>query len=90
MPRNTRRASISVRADGTVVFIYDDDLLPLMDMGRPEIRRASCVEPAPHGWTADLLPVGGPVLGPFRWRRDALAAEVVWLEEYHLQGKKAR
>jgi hypothetical protein len=27
-----------------------------------------------------MSPVGGPVLGPFRLRRDALAAEVAWLE----------
>jgi len=33
-------------------------------------------------WYSDLLPVGGPVLGPFAARDDALAAEVAWLNEH--------
>ena len=73
---------ISVKPDGMVLFVYDDDLLPLMDMGRPQIRRASHVEPAPGGgWQADLSPVGGPMLGPFRLRAGALEAEAVWLSD---------
>ena len=35
-------------------------------------------------WHADLRPVGGPVLGPFDRRSEALAAEVAWLEEHWL------
>jgi len=31
------------------------------------------------GWTADMAPVGGPLLGPFKLRADALAAEREWL-----------
>ena len=31
-------------------------------------------------WTADLRPVGGPVLGPFARRSEALEAERAWLE----------
>ena len=29
---------------------------------------------------ADLSPVGGPLLGPFERRSDAVQAEVYWLE----------
>jgi hypothetical protein len=33
-------------------------------------------------WFADLLPVNGPVLGPFNTRDEGLAAEHVWLHEH--------
>jgi hypothetical protein len=60
--------------------------LPYIDlaaMGRPVITRASHVEPDASGrWLADLSPVGGPLLGPFARRSEALAAESAWLE-YH-------
>ena len=70
---------ISVKPDGTVVFIYDDELIPLMDMGRPATRRVSHVEPELGGWTADLKMVGGGTLGPYRRRSDAIKAEINWL-----------
>ena len=86
MTRLNQTMYISVRPDGELAFIYDDALLSLMDMGRPQIRRASHVEPAPGGgWQADLSPVGGPMLGPFRLRAGALEAEAVWLREHLLQ-----
>lgn len=31
---------------------------------------------------ADLSPVGGPLLGPYQRRSEALAAEVQWLAEH--------
>ncbi len=43
--------------------------------------RASHVEPCAGGWSADMSPVGGPVLTGFTKRSQALAAEVAWLEE---------
>ena len=50
------------------------------------IARGSHVEPTVDGqWTADLSPVNGPVLGPFRCRSDALVAERQWLEEHWLE-----
>lgn len=35
-------------------------------------------------WWADLLPVDGPVLGPFDTNTEALEAEVVWLKEHNI------
>jgi len=35
-------------------------------------------------WWADLLPVDGPVLGPFDTNTEALDAEVVWLKEHNI------
>ena len=56
-------------------------MLDLAALGSVSIRRASHVEPNSTGhWLADLSPVGGPVLGPFKWRSQALEAEVRWLE----------
>ena len=70
-----------IRPDGTTQFIYDETL-DLSGLGEPDIRRASHVEPAPLDkgkWIADLAPVGGPLLGPFDTRSQALAAEDDWL-----------
>ena len=55
--------------------------IDLAALGAPRITRASHVEPDESGrWLADLAPVGGPVLGPFERRSEALEAEVAWLE----------
>lgn len=70
---------LHVAADGTIRFVYSDAARALIDSGRSSIRRASHVEPAGTRWTADLSPVGGPFLGPFETRAEALAAEVSWL-----------
>ncbi len=70
-----------ISGDGRIRFIHSDDLTAaLRDFGRVEIKRASHVEPnADAMWEADLNPSGGPILGPFSSRADALAAERNWL-----------
>src|SRR5690606_20901883 len=71
-------------SDGRVRGIYGEEIA-LDALGRPRISRASHVEPDNQGrWLADLSPVGGPVLGPFDRRSEALEAEVAWLEEHWL------
>lgn len=76
---------LSIDADGTTRFIYGDDVRALLDNGEARIDRASHVEPCgllgTH-WLADLAPVGGPCLGPFVTRAEALAAEVSWLDAH--------
>lgn len=69
--------------DGTIRTIYSDDLMPaIAALGPAEVTRASHVEPAAGGgWTADMGPSGGPVLGPFATRQEALDREVAWLRE---------
>jgi hypothetical protein len=74
------RRTIAIAPDGVITFIYADELAGLIAEGKAETRRASHVEPAPGGWTADLSPIGGPTLGPFGLRQAALDAEVLWLE----------
>lgn len=75
---------IVVRPNGTIEFIYSDDLRGLLGEGFSVIERVSSVEPGGGGWTADLAQVSGPVLGPFETRAEALAEEVKWLERHVL------
>ena len=76
---------INISPTGTVSMIHSDDLAGLLTEGKATIRRASAVEPTDDGqWTADLKPVSGPILGPFTLRREALAAEVAWIEQHVL------
>ena len=73
-----------VDAGGDVRCVYGEEL-DLREIGKLQITRASHVEPdrAGFGW-ADMGPVDGPVLGPFRNRSEALAAERGWLAETHM------
>jgi hypothetical protein len=76
--------TLVVTPDGTVKAVYNE-ALDLALLGRLSIRRASHVEPTSEGrWQADLTPVGGPVLGVFSRRGDALEAERAWLEAHWL------
>jgi hypothetical protein len=71
---------------GTVHCLYGE-LLDLAALGSLSIQRASHVEPDEQGlWWADLAPVGGPFLGPYRLRSEALDAERAWLETQLLLG----
>ena len=72
--------NLIIASDGHVRGIYGEEIA-LDALGSPKIVRASHVEPDSQGrWLADLAPVGGPVLGPFQRRTDALEAEVAWLD----------
>jgi hypothetical protein len=69
---------------GTTRALYSE-VLDLTALGACSIQRASVVEPDGLGqWWADLALSGGPVIGPFRLRSEALAAEVGWLERHRL------
>jgi hypothetical protein len=75
----TSEMELFVDADGMTRCIYDE-ALDLRELGKLQITRASHVEPDVEGcWWADMGPVGGPVLGPFRNRTEALQAERGWL-----------
>ena len=70
-----------VESGGKVRCVYAE-AIDLHSLGKPQITRASHVEPDHTGrWIADLTPASGPTLGPFDKRTDALAAEVQWLQE---------
>lgn len=75
---------IVIRTDGSAQCLYGE-AIDLRQLGALAISRASHVEPDATGhWVADLSPVGGPKLGPFATRRQALVAEEAWLLAYHL------
>jgi hypothetical protein len=69
-----------VDAGGSVRCIYDEGL-DLREIGTLKITRASHVEPDAEGyWWADMGPSGGPMLGPYGSRSEALRAERNLLE----------
>ena len=73
-----------IHTDGSVRCLYDERL-SLGSLGTFQIRRGSHVEPDAVGqWQADLALVGGPRLGPFALRSQALEAERRWLEKHWL------
>lgn len=71
---------LHIDRDGTVRCLYGESI-DLAALGQLAMRRASHVEPDECGhWWANLAPMGGPTLGPFCRRSEALLAEVCWLE----------
>ena len=73
-----------ISPDGSVRCLYGETI-DLAQLGRLTISRGSHVEPDEAGrWFADLAPVGGPQLGPFLHRSDALNAEAAWLDAHWL------
>jgi hypothetical protein len=69
-----------IRPGGRVHCLYDE-AIDLTTLGTTAIVRASHVEPDDEGcWWANLEPIHGPKLGPFRLRSEALQAEHRWLE----------
>lgn len=73
--------NLIIEPDGRVRGIYGE-AIALDALGSPRITRASHVEPDEQGrWLADMAPVGGPVLGHYARRTEALEAERAWLEE---------
>ncbi|MBY0528012.1 MAG: hypothetical protein K2R98_31735 [Gemmataceae bacterium] len=76
---------LRIEPNGLVRCLYGEEI-ELRALGALTIRRASHVEPDDEGrWLADLGPVGGPVLGPFALRSEALDAERDWLEDHWLK-----
>ena len=75
----TTEMELVVNTGGNVWCIYDETL-DLRELGKLQITRASHVEPDAEGyWWADMRPSGGPVLGPYGSRSEALEAEREWL-----------
>jgi hypothetical protein len=71
---------VLITPGGELRCVYDE-AIDLKTLGRLNIARGSHVEPDDMGyWFADLSPVGGPKLGPFTCRSQALEAEREWLE----------
>lgn len=84
---NATEHIIRIDAAGAVSAIYADELAGILEAlgGRLDLRRASHVEPVTDprcgaiGWTADMAPSSGPILGPYPTRAEALDAERAWI-----------
>jgi hypothetical protein len=85
----TPEMELVIDTDGSVRCIYDEGI-DLREIGKLQITRASHVEPDAEGyWWADMGPVEGPVLGPFRSRSEALQAERERLATIHFDDSPA-
>lgn len=93
-----KELDIIIDENGDLHFVYDDELADVFYGEDVRTTRASHVEPHPsgNGWTADMRPMGGPILfgdnrecwlnGASEWpgfptRAEALAAEREWLRK---------
>lgn len=81
---NAPACELVITPDGSIRFLWNDALAPLLTEGDASLFRASQVEPIGTHWFADLALVNGPLLGPFPLRADALAAEAAWLNAHFL------
>jgi hypothetical protein len=80
----TTEMELLVGCDGVARCIYAE-VLDLREIGKLQITRASHVEPDSEGhWWADMGPSGGPVLGPYGSRTEALRAERGWLARVNI------
>lgn len=69
-----------VTSFATLHCLYSE-VIDLPAMGAMHIRRGSYLDADDQGqWWADLSPVNGPRLGPFKERSSGLSAEQEWLE----------
>lgn len=79
-------ADLFISPTGEITGIYDESFSHFYSQGDCEVTRASHVEPKQLKgkvvWEADMSPSGGPLLGPFSLRSEALAAEVEWLTDH--------
>ena len=72
-----------IDANGESLHAYNDKMIGLRrKFGEGSIRRASHVEPQGCKFTADMKPMGGPVLGPFDTHQQALKEENAWLRRH--------
>ena len=79
------RHSINIAKDGTLRFIYDETLSPLLTTGAANVQRASFLSEQENGeWMGNLAPVQGPTIGPFPTRALAIQAEREWIEKHWL------
>ena len=76
---------LRIDPNGAIHCIYDEaiDLSALGSVAIPRQPRRTG-----RNWWADLSPVGGPTLGPFDRRGQALREERLWLETHWLIAPK--
>jgi hypothetical protein len=75
-------SEITFLVGSTIEAIYSDEAADVLEeLGNVSIRRVSHVEPEHGNWFADMGPIGGPKLGPYSRRSDAIDAEIAWLKE---------
>jgi hypothetical protein len=83
MSKKNKRLKLVVKNGGDILAIYDDSLVAMFgEAASVETRRASHVEPDGAEWSADLSPVGGPILRNFETRKGALDAEVRYINQH--------
>lgn len=78
--RASRVDSVNDLTDAAREWLWENYRGPVAPV---RVGTAAVVYPK-NKWFADLLPVDGPVLGPFDTREEGLAAEHEWLHEHDI------
>lgn len=75
---------IQANADGSVTAIVgslkEETPIDLETIGRCTVKRQGVLIEANGEWLADMFLCGGPVLGPFGSRAEAINGEIEWLQ----------
>lgn len=84
------KVTLVIEPDGDRLITTYTEEINLNEVGHVRsIKRASQVEPGSDNlWYADMAPLGGPKIGPFERRSDALAMELAWLAAW-MSGENA-
>lgn len=76
-----------MRALGAIQTRRASRVEPTASLSEDAVRALAATEEFPlpeDAWWADMTLSGGPVLGPFSTRQEALEAEIEWLKQHRI------
>lgn len=72
---------IDIAPDGTLYFLYSDELRPLMDLGKPSIAQISSIGTEEDAQWYVVIHTDASIFGPYRLLSEAQEKEKSYIEE---------